>query len=84
MLLNLRITLKRKQKQIISLNGIVVNCDYLRVRSKPSLKAEEIVLIPKDSKVSIDSSSKESKDFYKVLTPDGTKGYCVKEYIKLL
>lgn len=69
--------------EINKLKGKVVNCDYLRVREKPSLESRELALIPKDLEFEIIDSN-ESDTFYKVLTPDGTEGYCMKDFISLV
>ena len=66
------------------LKGKVVNCDLLRVRKEPSLEAEELTRVSKDSELVIISSFNESDTFYKIMTPDGIEGYCMKDFISLV
>lgn len=61
-------------------NGyITVNCDFLNLRSQPSLASEIVDKIPEGSEVFIDEKYL-NKYFYKV-NYNNKLGYCVKTFI---
>ena len=57
--------------------SMVINCDKLRLRERPSLEANVLALMPRDSKVTIISQYRE---WFKV-SFDNIEGYCLKAYI---
>lgn len=67
-----------------SATGVVSGCEMLNVRKENNKNAEIIFIINKDSEVQVDlSEDKESDEFYKVVTPSGVEGYCMKKFITL-
>lgn len=69
---------------IQSATGVVSGCEMLNVRKENDKNAEIIFIINKDSEVQVDlSEDKESDEFYKVVTPSGVEGYCMKKFITL-
>lgn len=69
---------------IQSTTGVVSGCEMLNVRKENKKDAEVIFIINKDSEVQVDlSENKESDEFYKVVTPSGVEGYCMKKFITL-
>lgn len=70
---------EKVEKPVVT--GVVVKCEKLNVRKSPSLNAEKICVINAGTEVTI-SSKEGGRDFYAVTLPDGTKGFCMKKYIK--
>lgn len=61
--------------------GTVYNCKKLNVRKKPNAKADVVIIIDADTKVSI-TLDESTDDYYKVTLKGGVYGFCKKEYIK--
>lgn len=62
--------------------GYVYDCEKLNVREQESLNANVLLTIDKDSKIKVDLNSVNTEsEFYKVVTPSGVEGYCLKKYI---
>lgn len=66
--------------------GVVVNCEKLNIREKPSLFAEVLCVINKGEEVEI-IEEESTDDFYAVIY-GGNKsvsvtGFCMKQYIKI-
>lgn len=62
--------------------GIVSNTPKLRVRKEPNVDSEILCLLDKDTEVNIDLENS-AEFFYKIVTPAGLEGYCMKEYITI-
>lgn len=62
--------------------GTVTECIRLNVRKYPHSKAEVVTVIDAMTQVTVDPVRSTEK-FYKVTTPDGTEGYCMKEYVSI-
>lgn len=60
------------------LTGIVVNCDKLNVRKKPSTYSEAVKVIDRDDKIDV-FEEESTKDFYKT-----TDGYVMKDYVMII
>ncbi len=71
---------EKKSNKASASNGVVINCDYLRVRKEASLESDILGLLNKGDEIKITGSE---KNFYKVLFNDN-KGYCLKKFIKLV
>lgn len=63
--------------------GIVTNCDQLYVRSEPSVDAEPLGVIKKDTSVRI-YEDESTSDFFSVCTESGLEGFCMKKFISVL
>jgi uncharacterized protein YgiM (DUF1202 family) len=61
--------------------GVVANCKKLNVRKKPDLGAKVIKVLDVNDEVEIIDGA--DKDFYEVALSKGTKGFCMKKYIKI-
>lgn len=61
-------------------NGVVVNCERLRVRKLPNKDSEVLGLITEGSKVQINLDNS-TINWYAVYTAAGLEGYCMKKYI---
>lgn len=65
--------------------GVVANCVKLNLRRSPLKDSDGkniITELPIDTAVVIDDE-KSTDEFYKVITEDGTEGYCMKEFFRL-
>lgn len=77
-------TTKPKNEEVVkeepkkALTG-VVNCNKLNVREKSDIVANVIKVIDKGTYVQIVAEPTDA--WYKVSLPDGTKGFCMKEFI---
>lgn len=60
--------------------GVVVNCDLLNVRERPSRNAAILCMLLCDSEVEIVD---DVGAFYKVITEVGLEGFCMKDYINV-
>lgn len=65
-----------------SVDGVVVDCLKLNVRSKPDASSEIVTVLAAGAKVTVDTS-KTSGEWYFVYTADGIKGYCLKTNIRV-
>lgn len=66
--------------QLLQVDGVVSECTRLNVRKEPSLNAEilEVITFATPLKVCPALSTDE---FFKVITPSGVEGYCIKQYV---
>lgn len=62
--------------------GTVSNCARLNVRKSPRLNATVVQIIDDGAKVQV-LTGFENKEFYKVITANGVRGFCMKKFIKL-
>ncbi|MBQ8829678.1 MAG: SH3 domain-containing protein [Burkholderiaceae bacterium] len=62
--------------------GVVSNCQRLNVRENPTANAKVVCVIELDDEVEVDKQNS-TDDFYKVVTADGTDGFCMKKFITL-
>ena len=60
--------------------GVVANCVKLNVRSKPDAAADVKTILTAGDKVSIDVD-KSTKEWFKIRTVDGVKGYCMRKFV---
>lgn len=60
-------------------SGHVTECVKLNVRKEPSPNAEVIGTVNRGDSLIIDPSP--FGDFYKVITPYGVEGYCMKKFV---
>lgn len=64
-------------------DGVVANCANLNIRKKPDKDADILKVVPEGEEVVIDVKDNTDK-FYNVILKDGTEGFAMKEYIKLV
>lgn len=69
-----------EKKEVTLKKAVVFNCNFLRLRAKPTLDAETVELIPCGAVVEI-TGNYSNKIFYKVTHGTNT-GYCVKTFLK--
>lgn len=65
-----------------SVNGTVVDCIKLNVRSQPSANAEVVAVLAVNTNVMVDTS-KTTGEWYYIYTTDGVRGYCLKTNIRV-
>lgn len=58
-------------------------CQKLNVREKPDPMARVLEVIDQNARVEIDEGAS-TKMWYKVTTPAGTVGYCMKEFMTIV
>lgn len=64
--------------------GTVTGCVKLNVRKEPKKDADVLCVIDSGKEVTLDTSSEETyEDFYKICTPAGIEGYCMKKFITI-
>lgn len=68
------------EKQLTIIVGYVDGCARLNVRAGKNTKSAVIEVIDYNSKVEI---TDEYDNWYGVITENGTKGFCMKQYIKI-
>lgn len=64
-------------------DGVVTNCANLNIRKKPDKDADILKVIPEGEEVVIDVADN-TDIFYNVILKDGTEGFAMKEFIKLV
>ena len=63
--------------------GVVTDCVKLNVRKEPDGDSKILCTVDaKDELVIVESESTE--DFYKVITPKGVEGFCMKRYVTVI
>lgn len=62
--------------------GKVVECEQLNVRKDSKKDSDVLCIIAKDSEVQI-NQNESTEEFYKVVTPSGIEGYCMKKFIEV-
>lgn len=67
---------------LTALEGVVVNCAKLNVRSKPSSTADIIAVLDVNTSVIVDAT-KATGDWYYIFTTKGVQGYCLKANIQV-
>lgn len=65
-----------------TVRGVVTGCSHMRIRDEPSHEAQVIFMVPALTEVEVDLE-KSTDYFYKVRTPAGIEGFCMKRYISL-
>ena len=63
--------------------GKPTGCQKLNVREKPDIMARVLEVIGLNTRVEIDEGAS-TKLWYKVTTPAGTVGYCMKEFMTIV
>ena len=64
-------------------DGVVSNCSNLNIRKKPDKNADILKVVPEGEEVVIDMDDN-TDIFYNVILKDGTEGFAMKEFIKLV
>ena len=64
-------------------DGVVSNCSNLNIRKKPDKNADILKVVPEGEEVIIDVADN-TDIFYNVILKDGTEGFAMKEFIKLV
>lgn len=63
--------------------GKVVGCERLNVRAEPNIDSEVICVISQGTEIMLDNENS-SEEFFKVYTPAGLEGFCMKDFISVL
>ena len=72
------------KQEIVLVDGIVSNCELLNIRKDSSKDAEVLCTIGVNTMVKVDLTvDKEAEEFYKIVTPNGVEGYCMKKFITI-
>lgn len=61
--------------------GEITKCVQARVFSRPTIQSNVIGVIPRGTQVMIVNRDRSSDYFYKVVTSDGRRGYCMRVFI---
>ena len=63
-----------------SRTGHITGCDLLNVRKDPDINAPIVTTINSSDSITVFDHN-EASDFFKVMTPSGASGYCMKKYV---
>lgn len=66
-----------------NLTGVVSGCEKLNLREKASKDSTVLLILDKDTELTIDTAVSTTEDFYKVCTSSGVEGYCMKKFITI-
>lgn len=69
----------KEEKDVVT--GVVKNCSSLNLRNRPNLDSDIITELPVSTKVTILHEA--NATFYRIATPAGVEGYCMKKYITI-
>ena len=72
-----------KAKESTCVNGIVTGCSKLNVRERPVSDADILGVITANTELVI-NEEESTRNFYKICTPAGLEGYCVKDYVTIM
>ena len=72
-----------KFEEVEPIIGIVTNCAKLNVREQSNSTAAILGVIPANTELVI-IEEESTKDFYKICTPAGLEGYCMKKFITII
>lgn len=64
-------------------SGIVTDCLKLNVRERPHPNATILDIIPAATELIIDEEGSVN-DFFKICTPAGLEGYCMKKFVTIM
>ena len=64
-------------------DGVVIDCENLNIRKEGKADASILTVVPVGTEVAIDMKDN-TADFYNVILKDGTEGFAMKKYIKLV
>ena len=71
---------KTEQPQLDIIEGVVSNCESLRIRAEASTKSDIICVVNAGATVLVDLKES-TNDFYKVVTEVGAEGFAMSEFI---
>lgn len=69
-------------KEEVTTEGFVTNCVRLNIRNDGKPNAAILTQVAVNTKLIIDNK-KSTKSWLSVTTPNGIKGYCMREYVNL-
>ena len=69
------------QEEPKKVSGIVVDCNRLNIRTKPSINSQPVGNVTVNSEVTI-NLNQSNNEWFKVITKDGVEGFCMKKYVK--
>lgn len=72
-----------KTGAVVNVVGVVSDCKKLNIRKAPNKNADVIKIVAVDEELTIAGHSL-GKPWYRVTTADGTKGFCMCEYINVV
>lgn len=64
--------------------GEITKCVQARVFSRPTIQSNVIGVVPRGTQVMIVNRDRNSDYFYKVVTSDGRRGYCMRVFIDVM
>ena len=64
-------------------DGVVIDCENLNIRKEGKADAGILTVVPVGTEVVIDMKDN-TAEFYNVILKDGTEGFAMKKYIKLV
>lgn len=70
------------QEEPKKVSGIVVDCNRLNIRTKPSINSQPVGNVTVNSEVII-NLNQSNNEWFKVITKDGVEGFCMKKYVKI-
>ena len=70
------------QEEPKKVSGIVVDCNRLNIRTKPSINSQPVGNVTVNSEVTI-NFNQSNNEWFKVITKDGVEGFCMKKYVKI-
>lgn len=72
-----------KTEPAVDRKGVVSRCNRLNIRKAPNKDADVVKIVPVGAEMTIVGHSLD-KPWYRVVTEDGIKGFCMAEYINVV
>lgn len=73
---------KKTQPKNKEVHGVVVDCRALNIREDASLSSRSIGHVNAGDDLLIDEKYS-TDDFWRITSPSGVQGYCMKHYVKI-
>ena len=72
------------KQEIVLVDGIVSGCELLNIRTEGSKDADVLSTLGVNTMVKVDlTADSDAEEFYKIITPNGVEGYCMKKFITI-
>lgn len=75
---------KKPNKQVPKtfVDGVVVDCNLLNVRKRPSIVSDVVVIISNGTPLTVEDSYK-NEHWYKITTATGDHGFVMKDFVAI-
>lgn len=65
-----------------AVTGVIVNCNKLNIRTKPSVDADVVTILNSKSEIVIDTA-RSNDNWLKITTAAGVEGFCMRQFVDI-